>query len=176
MSVETSWSIHSEFIAVCSHVRLVDQTKRQVVTTANDATTGRWRVTQPPEDGEKGQVLAFEAFKHLTTLNAGSIVLIGTFLGDIFPHDKHGNLTIDQLTTGLIAASFLLFGVSLVASTFSMYQFAHFETWWSGMIKSSPSGNWFFDGFVTLARLVAGSVFFLGVVCFGAAVLWSLWQ
>jgi hypothetical protein len=120
------------------------------------------------------EALGFEIFKHLTTLNAGSIVLIGTFLGDIFPHDKHGNLTIDQLTTGLIAASFLLFGVSLVASTFSMYQFAHFETWWSGMIKSSPSGNWFFDGFVTLARLVAGSVFFLGVVCFGAAVLWSL--
>src|SRR5215211_9050759 len=44
------------------------------------------------------EALGFEIFKHLTTLNAGSIVLIGTFLGDIFPHDKHGNLTIDQLT------------------------------------------------------------------------------
>src|SRR5215207_3226584 len=89
-------------------------------------------VTQPPEDGEKGQVWAFEAFKHLTTLNAGSIVLIGTFLKDIFPKDNQGNLSVDTGSKLLIAASFALFGLSLAASAYSMYWFAtpKVPSWW----------------------------------------------
>jgi len=38
--------------------------------------------------------LAFEAAKHLTTLNAGSIVVIGTFLSMIFPTDSQGILMV----------------------------------------------------------------------------------
>ena len=37
--------------------------------------------------------LGFEWMKQLTTLSAGSIVVIGTFLSNIFPTDKQGALT-----------------------------------------------------------------------------------
>ena len=64
----------------------------------------------------------FEVVKQLTTLSAGSIVLIGTFIKDIFPRDAHtGALAVDSISKGLIISSFILFGLSLVASSVSMY-------------------------------------------------------
>jgi hypothetical protein len=39
--------------------------------------------------------LGFEWMKQLTTLSAGSIVVIGTFLSNIFPTDNQGTLTVD---------------------------------------------------------------------------------
>jgi hypothetical protein len=40
----------------------------------------------------------FETVKHLTTLSAGSVVLIGTFLQDIFPKTKGGELAVGLFT------------------------------------------------------------------------------
>jgi hypothetical protein len=66
-----------------------------------------------------GLNLGFESLKHLTTLNAGSIVLIATFLRDIFPH---------QISLGLkflVAGSFILFGLSLASAAFLIYFLMH---------------------------------------------------
>lgn len=49
---------------------------------------------------------------YLTTLNAGSIVLIATFLRDIFPKTEGGVLDVALYVKLLIAASFLFFGIS----------------------------------------------------------------
>jgi hypothetical protein len=65
----------------------------------------------------------FETVKHLTTLSAGSIVLIGTFLQDIFPKGPGGELAVGAFTKWLIAGSFILFGASLIAASFFMYLF-----------------------------------------------------
>jgi hypothetical protein len=64
-----------------------------------------------------------EASKHLTTLNAGSVVVIGTFLSNIFPTEQ-GTLAVGPLIKGLIASSFVCFGVSLILATLIMIFFA----------------------------------------------------
>src|SRR5215203_5259556 len=57
-----------------------------------------------------------DQFKHLTTLSAGSIVLIATFLKDIFPRSDNGDLTMNLGLKLFIAASFVLLGISLISS------------------------------------------------------------
>lgn len=68
--------------------------------------------TARPIDGLKSEL---DVLKQITTLNAGSIVVIGTFLKDIFPSTRGAWLT------GLIVAAFVLFGISLALSTAVMY-------------------------------------------------------
>jgi hypothetical protein len=126
------------------------------------------------KETKEKESLGFEIFKHLTTLNAGSIVLIGTFLGDIFPKDPQGNLSVGWLTAWVIAFSFVWFGLSLVASTFCMYQFARFETSLSIWFKSNTTRKNVLEAFLTLLRPVAGISFFLGIIFFGFAVLKNL--
>jgi hypothetical protein len=125
-------------------------------------------------DRETDRTLGFEIFKHLTTLNAGSIVLIATFLGDIFPNDRQGNLTVDEAITDRIAAAFVLLGLSLLASTYSMYQFAHFETSLSKWLKRHSNVENRFKEFLSLLRAFAGALFVLGLGFFGWAVLKNL--
>jgi hypothetical protein len=82
-------------------------------------------IAQPdvePDFTESIKLLA-ESSKHLTTLNAGSIVVIGTFLKDIFP-SKGATLVPDPLLKALIALSFVCFGVSLVVASFIMVYFS----------------------------------------------------
>jgi hypothetical protein len=64
-----------------------------------------------------GLTQGIDYVKHLTTLSAGAIVLIATFLKDIFPQD------IGLVLKILIAASFIFFGLSLVSASFLMYHF-----------------------------------------------------
>src|SRR5215217_2003623 len=64
--------------------------------------------------------LGFEWMKQLTVLSAGSIVVIGTFLSNIFPTDKQGTLTMPCGIKLLIGLAFVSFGVSLIASVFAM--------------------------------------------------------
>jgi hypothetical protein len=68
----------------------------------------------------------FETVKQLTTLNAGSIVLIGTFLKDIFPEEETGALATN--VGWLVAGSFTFFRLSLLFSGFNMYAFSAGET------------------------------------------------
>jgi len=118
--------------------------------------------------------LHFENLKQLTTLNAGSIVVIGTFLKDIFPREN-GTLDVSAGIKLLIALSFISFGVSLVLASYGMFQYARrlwlFER--HGQITRLPPG-------LTLGRLLvrflALPAFSTGLICFGAAVLVNLYR
>ena len=61
-----------------------------------------------------------DADKHLTTLAAGSIVIIGTFIKDIFPNEN-GTLTVGLGIKILIAAAFVFFGIALVFAVLGMF-------------------------------------------------------
>jgi hypothetical protein len=65
--------------------------------------------------------LAFETVKHLTSLNAGSILLIATFLRDIFPRGPDERLAVGQAIKFLIGGSLVAFGISLVISAIAMW-------------------------------------------------------
>src|SRR5215211_1743744 len=88
-----------------------------------DLTEGTDYQAPPDYAITEGPKLLFEASKQLTTLNAGSIVVIGTFLRDIFPTEQ-GTLAVGPFIKGLIAASFVCFGVSLILATFIMLYFS----------------------------------------------------
>lgn len=63
--------------------------------------------------GERG----FEAAKQIATLSAGSIVVIATFLSEIFPAD------IGLVTRGFVGAAFVFLGLSLVSAAFYMNKY-----------------------------------------------------
>jgi hypothetical protein len=119
-----------------------------------DAPPLREGIVQPLE-GLKAEL---EVVKHITTLNAGSIVVIGTFLKDIFPIAMGTGLKL------LIAAAFLLFGLSLALSAGGMYAL-------SGRISESRAFDKFWARLVLWPPLV---FFVLALVCFGIAVLIDL--
>jgi hypothetical protein len=68
--------------------------------------------------------MGYDATKQLTTLCSGSIVLIGTFLRDIFPTTEAGTLDVSPISKVAIACSLLFFGASLVNSAVSMRRFS----------------------------------------------------
>jgi hypothetical protein len=119
-----------------------------------DAPPLREGIVQPLE-GLKAEL---EVVKPITTLNAGSIVVIGTFLKDIFPIAMGTGLKL------LIAAAFLLFGLSLALSAGGMYAL-------SGRISESRAFDKFWARLVLWPPLV---FFVLALVCFGIAVLIDL--
>jgi hypothetical protein len=135
-------------------------------------------MTQEQEDEGKNGNLAFEAFKHLTTLSAGSIVVIGTFLSDIFPKDEQGNLLVDSRSKFLIAASFIFFGLSLAASAYSMYWFASRDvpSWFRSTFVKRLIGERRYTRMLSFLMPSAGAYFFFGLVCFGVAVLVHLFS
>jgi hypothetical protein len=75
------------------------------------------------QDFTEGVRLGVEAIKQLTTLNAGSIVVIGTFLSNIFPSDKHGTLMVPWYIKLFIGLAFVGFGVSLGLATAIMFRY-----------------------------------------------------
>ena len=119
----------------------MDEEERQAVTTASQS--------------------EFEPIKRLTTLSAGSIVLIGTFLSDIFPTDKHVILAVPNGIKFLIAGAFVGFGAALISATLLMF-------YYSNWIASSGRVG------VMAPYLLALVPFVGGVICFGAAVLLNL--
>jgi hypothetical protein len=77
----------------------------------SSALLGREELEPRPDlDLREPHRLGFETSKQITTLNAGSIVVIGTFLSDIFPH-KHGTLAVGLPIKLLIAAAFAFFRI-----------------------------------------------------------------
>jgi hypothetical protein len=124
-------------------------------------------------DYTEGIKLGFEAMKQLTTLNAGSIVVIGTFLSNIFPTDKQGTLTVPWYIKFFIGAAFVGFGVSLISSTLTMLRFrSNLENLISlarqGMTPPAAVTYWRKPLNVPL------SSFNGGLICFGTAVLLNL--
>jgi hypothetical protein len=119
-------------------------------------------------DSTQARTLAFETAKQLTTLNAGSIVLIGAFLKDIFP-SENGTLAVSAGMKLLIALSFLSFGASLVGSTFAMIYYTRVAAPLAQLRGTRAS--WFVRLFVVRLPLPA---FTAGVICFGSAVVINL--
>jgi hypothetical protein len=110
--------------------------------------------------------LAFEAMKQLTTLNAGSIVVIGTFLSNIFPTDKQGALAIPLYNKLLIAAAFVGFGASLIFSVVALLNYqAYLELHLEGGARYRTS--------MSLYSL-PGNLFLAGTLLFGTAVVLNL--
>jgi hypothetical protein len=112
------------------------------------------------DDVREGFKLAFEAVKNISTLSAGSLVLIATFLKDIFDN---------ELATGdkvLVSLSFLCFAVSLVLAAFSMWRL-------STLIRSRRE-------YITKKRKIRWNIvypsasYILGLSFFGTAVLSNL--
>jgi len=74
-------------------------------------------------DVQKSIELGFDTAKQLTTLSAGSSVLLATFLKDIFSNAE-GNLAINAFETSLIGISFFCLGFTLLLSISAMWGFA----------------------------------------------------
>jgi hypothetical protein len=114
--------------------------------------------------------LGFEWMKQLTTLSAGSIVVIGTFLSNIFPTDNQGTLTIPWVIKLLIGAAFVGFGVSLIVSAKAMNTYR-------GILELFLSGDRP-EEIYSLATRITISLplrsFTVGVICFGVAVLLNM--
>ena len=126
--------------------------------------------SEPPDLSESIK-LAFEAAKHLTTLNAGSIVVIGTFLSMIFPTDSQGILMVPLYIKLLLGAAFVGFGTSLMVSTFAMFTFRNaLQTY-----LDSGNRNHFFRLLLGIVGVSLPFVLFSGgLICFGIAVLLNL--
>ena len=131
--------------------------------------------------------LSFDNLKQLTTLNAGSIVLIGTFLNDIFPSTK-GILDVSPIIKLLITASFICFGLSLALSAYLMHYYVrslHYSAgylWWH---RSEPEGeqSQIFRHRLSRVRVALYkarswplSVFVAGLFCFCLAVVLNLYR
>jgi hypothetical protein len=121
--------------------------------------------------------VGFEAAKQLTTLSAGSIVVIGTFLSNIFPADKQGILEVPWYIKGLIAGAFILFGASLLNSTAAIVIYRHTMGDYLDSIRKGTETD-FFEGtdFFEERFILHRPLYYFagGVVCFGVAVLLNL--
>jgi hypothetical protein len=119
--------------------------------------------------------LGFENVKQLTTLNAGSIVIIGTFLADIFP-TKDGTLAVGPGLKFLIAAAFVFFGLSLIFSAYAMYAFPRVVRNLLEQRSVVTEARLVEELRVFARRLLPFPFFTAGLICFGAAVLLNLYR
>jgi hypothetical protein len=114
--------------------------------------------------------LGFEWMKQLTTLSAGSIVVIGAFLSNIFTTDKQGTLTTPFCVKLLIGAAFVSFGVSLIVSAKAMNTYR-------GILELFLRGDRPEEIYSPATRITISSPLFFftaGVICFGVAVLLNM--
>jgi len=112
--------------------------------------------------------MLFETTKQLTILSSGSIVVIGTFLSNIFPTDKHGILAIPNGIKLLIATAFVGFGGSLISATITMFFYPYRQ------ILSQYGTGSVIGGL--LHQLLTLALFVGGIICFGSAVLLNMFR
>ena len=108
--------------------------------------------------------------KQLTALSAGSIVVIGTFLSNIFPTDKQGTLTIPLGIKLLIGAAFVSFGVSLIVSAIAMDTYRAILV----LFLRGDRQEEIYSRTRRLTIYLPLRSFAVGVICFGAAVLLNM--
>ena len=108
-----------------------------------------------------------EVYKQLITLAASSIVLIGTFLKDIFPTES-GTLDVGWLIKLCIAAAFVLFGLSLIVAAWFMTYYSFFLERSGAPHRDVFTWQW--------GRALPLAFFVLGTISFGAAVLMNLYR
>jgi hypothetical protein len=115
--------------------------------------------------------LAFDSFKHLSTLNAGSIVLIGTFLKDIFP-SENGALAVGLGIKALIAISFAGFGSSLALAVWTTHRYTRLlDRFVRSTLDLDRAEK---ANLESPVRVMALWFFWIGLFCFGLAVLITL--
>jgi hypothetical protein len=117
------------------------------------------------EDVQESFKQGFEGVKHLTTLNAGSFVLIATFLKDIFPK-QDGRLALDRFDVFLIGTSFVFFAASLAFSTFSLWALAVLLRSIRPYQQKTLRFRWYIG--------IPAYFFVSGLSCFGTTVLISV--
>jgi hypothetical protein len=144
-----------------------------------------------PDAVTESITVRFETVKHQTTLSAGSIVVIGTFLKDIFSFSGgtidagKGNYGVIILI--LIVLSFVGFGVSLATSTFALSYFPrllrlHIENPGTDIDRLREANDAEYrwtaamrNRAISWGNPVSSSTLLLGQLCFGAAVVMNLW-
>src|SRR5215203_215298 len=95
---------------------------------SKEVITGAPDYTKRSKDYTESIKLGFESVKQQTTLSAGSIVVIGAFLKDIFSI-KNGTLNVGEGPLGsiifwLIVLSFVAFGLSLILSSIALFYYS----------------------------------------------------
>jgi hypothetical protein len=129
--------------------------------------------TQPEDiqpDVTEVLTLGFEWMKQLTTLSAGSIVVIGTFLSNIFPTDNQGTLTMPLGIKLLIGLAFVGFGVSLIVSAKAMDTYRGILERF--LRRERPEEIYSRATKITISLPLL--FFTVGVICFGLAVLLNM--
>lgn len=128
--------------------------------------------------------VAFETIKQLTTLCAGSIVVIGTFLKDIFP-SKNGILAVGAGIKLLITLAFVSFGLSLIVSSYAMLDYSRIlrsiELLRTVEARDVPAAlralRWRrYEALSLLFRYLPLPSFTAGLLFFGLAVVLNLYQ
>jgi hypothetical protein len=106
--------------------------------------------------------LSFEAVKHMSTITAGSFVVIATFLRDIFPH------ALSPMLKLLTAATFVCFGLALISSAWALWGLSVMpRTYQTINVKKKQQ-----------QQFLRVPAYFLitGLGCFGVAVLIDILQ
>jgi hypothetical protein len=106
------------------------------------------------EDDALAQKL-FDTNKHLTTLSAGSTVLIATFMKDIFPELETGALNLTVFAKAVIFVAFVAFFLSTIASVLAMLPYTRYG-------RRSTT--------LSVGLFLAGILLFVGVVYFSLNV------
>ena len=119
--------------------------------------------------------LGFQSMTQLTTLNAGSIVVIGTFLKDIF-HTSNGTLDVSPTIKLLIAAAFVCFGASLIFAAMAL--FGYTWTMQDILLVGDRADRGLLGALEAAARSRIRQLplpfFTAGLLCFGLSVILNL--
>lgn len=132
-------------------------------------------IESPSERAALAEVvkLGFQAMTQLTTLNAGSIVVIGTFLKDIF-HTSNGTLDVSPTIKLLIAAAFVCFGASLIFATMAL--FGYTRAMQNMLVVERQPDPGLEEAARPRIRQLPLPFFTAGLICFGLSVILNLYR
>lgn len=109
----------------------------------------------------EGQKLAYDGFKHLTTLSTGLIILLAAFLKDLFSNPVY---------KWLVPLVFLFFILSMVGSVIMMFTLAY-TVGDNGEIKRKKTTTIAIVGFIT-----SWLFFIVGITLFVIFVLFNFYK
>lgn len=74
------------------------------------------------EEEKESIKLIFDTNKHITTLSAGSSVLLVTFMKDLLPKNEQGGLAVGTVQVYLIVVSLACFGLVICFAAYAMHK------------------------------------------------------
>lgn len=78
--------------------------------------------TSTTEDEKESIKLIFDTNKHITTLSAGSTLLLVTFMKDLLPTDAQGHLAVGRLELFFVVCSLACFGFVICLAAYTMHK------------------------------------------------------